>query len=74
MSSQSLVKIKKNVKLFELQQDIQPSFGEGENLGSNQVTEDGTSPLLERDGEDLSAQENQSPVHEESQPMSELYP
>ena len=53
MSFQSLVKIKKDVELFELQQDIQPSFGEGENLDSNQVTGDGMSPLPERDGGDF---------------------
>jgi len=37
--------IKKDVALFELQQDIEPSFDEGENLNSNQVTEDGLSLL-----------------------------
>ena len=74
MSSQWLVKIKKDVKLFELQQDIQPSFGEGENLDSNQITEDGMSHLLESDGGDLSTQENQSPIHKEIQPMSEVRP
>ena len=78
MSFQPLVKIKKDVKLFELQQDIQPSFGEGENLDSNQVTEDGMPPLSERNGGDLSPQENeihsQSPIHEESQPVSKVHP
>ena len=70
MSSQPLVRIKKDVELFELEQDIQPSFGEGENLDSNQVIEDNMPPLPERDEGDLSAQENeihlQSPIHEES--------
>ena len=78
MSSQPLVKIKKDVELFKLQQDIQPSFGEVENLDSNQVTENGMPPLPNRDRGDLSAQENeiclQSPIHEESQPMSEVCP
>ena len=46
--------IKKDVELFESQQNIQPSFGEG-NLDSNQVTEDGMPPLPEGNGEDLSA-------------------
>ena len=44
----------------------------------NQVTEDGIHPLPEKDGGDLSAQENeicfQSPIHEESEPMSEVRP
>ena len=43
--------VRKDVKLFELQQDIQPSFSEGENLDSNQVTEDGMPPLSEKNGE-----------------------
>ena len=42
--------VKKDVELFELQQNIPPSFGEGENLDSNQVTEDGMPPLSERNG------------------------
>ena len=70
--------VKKDVKLFELQQNIQPSFGEGENLNSNQVTEDGMPPLPEGNGGDLSAQKNEirprSPIHEESQPASEVHP
>ena len=69
-------KVKKDVELFELQQNIQPSFSEGENLDSNQVTEDGMPPLSEGNGGDLPAQENeirpQSPIHEESQPLSEV--
>ena len=36
--------VKKDVELFELQQNIQLSFGEGENLDSNQVSEDGVPP------------------------------
>ena len=50
--------VKKDVELFELQQNIQPSFGEGENLDSNQVIEDGMPSLFEGNGGDLSAQEN----------------
>jgi len=70
MSSQPLVKIKNDVELFELQQDIQPSFSEGENLDSNKVTKDGMPPLPGRDDGDLSVKENevrlQSHIHEES--------
>ena len=33
--------IKKNFELYELQQDVQPSLGEGEDLNSRQVTENG---------------------------------
>ena len=70
--------VKKDVELFELQQDIQLSFGEGENLDSNQVTKDGMLPLFERNGGDLSAQKNEirprSPIHEKSQPVSEVHP
>ena len=51
--------VKKDIELFELQQNIQPSFGEGENLGSNQVTEDGMPPLHEGNEGDLSAQDNE---------------
>ena len=40
MSSQVLVK-SKNLELYELQQDLQPSLGEGEDLNSHQVTENG---------------------------------
>jgi len=47
--------VRKDVQLFELQQDIQPSFSEGKNLDSNQVTEDGMPPLFEKNGGDLSA-------------------
>ena len=70
--------VKKDVELFELQQNIRPSFGEGENLDSNQVTEDGMPPLSKGNMGDLSAQENeihpQSPIYEENQPMSEVCP
>ena len=55
--------------MYELHQDIQPSFNEGENLNSNQVIEDDALPLSERNDRDLSAQENethsQSLIHEE---------
>ena len=72
------MRIKKDVELFELQQGIQPSFGEGENLDSNQVTEDGMPPLSRGNGGDLPDQEieirPQSPVHEESQLASEVRP
>jgi len=70
--------IKKDVELFELQIDIQPPFGERENLDSNQVIEHGMPPLSERNGRNLSTQENeichQSPIHKESQPVSEVCP
>ena len=60
--------VKKHVQLLELQQNTQPSFNEGENLDSNQVTEDGMPPISEGNGGDLPAQENevspQSPVLE----------
>jgi len=54
----TISEVKKNVELFELKQDIQPSFGEGENSDSNPVIEDSTPPLPEKDGRDFSAQEN----------------
>ena len=70
--------VMEDIELFELQQDIQPSFGEGENLNFYQVTEDGMSPLSERNGGELSTQENeihpQSLIQEESQPMNEVRP
>jgi len=70
--------IKKDVQLFELQPDIQPSFGKGENLNSNEVIEDGTSPLFDLNAGELSAQENkirfQSPIHEESQHVNKVHP
>jgi len=40
--------------VYELQQDIDPSLGEGEDLSSNQVTEDGTSSLVKRSRGNLS--------------------
>jgi len=47
-------------------------------LNSNQVTEDGTPFISERNGGDLSAQENEirppSPIHEESQPKNGVHP
>ena len=43
--------INKDVELFELQQDIQQSFGEKEDLNSNQVTEDGMPPYPKGTGE-----------------------
>ena len=74
----TISEVKKDVELFELQQNIQPSFSEGENLDSNQVIEDGMPPLSKGDREDLSAQENvirpRFPIHEESQPASEVHP
>jgi len=51
---------------------FQQYFSEGEDLNSNQVTEDGTSALSKRNGRDLSAQNNevgpQYPISEKSQP------
>jgi len=70
--------IKKDVELFELQQDIQPSFSEAGNLNSNQVTEGDMPPLFKRNGGDLSAKENeirpQHPIHKQSQPVNKVYP
>ena len=40
--------VKKDVELFELQQDILPSFDKWENLDSNQVIENCMPPLSER--------------------------
>ena len=61
--------IKKYIELYELQQDIQPSFHEDENLNSNQVIKDDALPLSESNDKDLSAQENkalsQSPILDE---------
>jgi len=37
----SIGEIKKNLELYKLQQDLQPSLDEGEDLNSYQVTEDG---------------------------------
>jgi len=44
--------IKRDVELYKLQQDIQPSFYEGEDLNSNQITKDGTPPISKRNEED----------------------
>jgi len=66
----TISEVKKDVELFELQQNIQPSFSEGENLDSNQVIKDGMPPLSKGNGRDLPVQENEihprSPVHEKS--------
>jgi len=37
----SIGEIKKDLELYELQQDLQPSLGEGEDLNSRQATENG---------------------------------
>ena len=37
----SVCDFKKDLELYELQQDLQPSLGEGEDLNSRQVTNDG---------------------------------
>jgi len=37
----SVGEIKKDLELYELQQDLQPSLGEGEDLNSCQVTKNG---------------------------------
>ena len=37
----SIGEIKKNLELYELQQDLQPSLSEGEDLNSRQVIDDG---------------------------------
>ena len=39
----SIDEIKKDLELYKLQQDLQPSLDEGENLNSCQVTENGES-------------------------------
>ena len=51
----SIGEVKKDIELFKLQQNIQPSLGEGENLDSNKVTEDGMPPLSEGNEEDFPA-------------------
>ena len=71
--------VKKDVELIELQQNIPPSFGEGENLDSNQVTEDGMLPSPSKgNGGNLPAQQNenrpQSPIHEKSDYVREVRP
>jgi len=47
-------------------------------LNSNQIIEYGMPPLLERNGGNLSVQENdirpQSPIHEGSQPVNKICP
>ena len=47
----TISEVKKDVELFELQQNIPPSFGEGEDLDSNQVTENGMSSPSKEMGE-----------------------
>ena len=42
----SISEIKKDLEFYELQQDLQPSLGEGEDLNSPQVTEDGICQAL----------------------------
>jgi len=37
----SIREVKKDLELYELQQDLQPSLDKGEHLNSRQVTEDG---------------------------------
>ena len=37
----SIDEIEKDLELYELQQDLQPYLGEGEDLNSRQVTDDG---------------------------------
>ena len=44
----SIGEIKKDLELYESQQDLQPSLSKEEDLNSHQVTEDGAPPLLER--------------------------
>jgi len=51
----SIDEIKKDVKLYELQQDIQSSLGEWDDLNSHWVTEDGTTSLCNRNVGGLSA-------------------
>jgi len=46
----TISEIKKDIELFELQQDIQPSLNKGENLNSHQVTQDGMPPLSKGNG------------------------
>ena len=45
------MKFKKDINLYELQQHLQPSLGEGEDLNSHQVTEDSTPFLFDRNDE-----------------------
>ena len=61
---------KKDVDLYNLQQDIQPSLGEGADLNSHRVIEDGTLPLFNRNNGGLSIQEDeirpQSSIHDKN--------
>jgi len=70
--------IKKDFELYKIEQDLQPSLGEGEDLNSRQVNKDSAPPLPERNGEDLSAQGNdvrpESPTREKNQPQNEVCP
>lgn len=54
----SIAEIKKELDLYELEEDIQPSLGEGEELNSDKVIEDGATSLSNMDGGGLSPQEN----------------
>ena len=62
----SVGEIKKDLKLFELQQDDILSLDEGKNLYIHRVTEESTLPTSERDDEIL--------VAYEKQPENEVYP
>ena len=72
------MKFENDLKLYELQKDLQQYLGEGEDLNSQYVTKDGSLPLFDRSGEGLSIKENeirpQSPNIEESQLKNEIYP
>jgi len=74
----SIGEIRKDLELYELQQDLQASFGKGEDLNSRQATEDCKPPLLEMHEGNLSAQRNEvhpySPTLEENQPKNEVCP
>ena len=50
--------IKQDLQLYELQLDTKLSLDEGENMNPHHVTEDST-PMLQRDIENLSISENQ---------------
>ena len=61
----SIGEIKKDVELYELQQDLQTSLDEGKDLNSHQVNENGEHPLPEKHGGYLSTPGNE--IHPWSQ-------
>jgi len=67
-----------SMSMYELQQDVQPSVGEANDLNAHQVTRMVQIPYHAGTWGDLSAQDNevgpQSPIPEGSQPQNEIQP